>query len=861
MIADLLKTLLANSLAFSALFAIFLPVRRLLSRRVSAALQYMLWAVVVVKLVMPFGFESAISPMNFIAPPEKGILQEARAGDEAEAVRPEIGAGPESMPEAENEALKAGTPMLSVSPEKEGAAQTPAAPETRAPFDWTLTLFALWATGTLATAATMCVIAGNLRRRIGHTLSSPSGRITGIFEDCRRELRMGTRIGIYTQSVLGAPVVTGLFRPMLILPEDVEAQDDDAIRHICMHELLHVKSKDLPVILALNILNAVYWFNPLTWVCFGLIRKDMEAVCDSRVLKRIGTCARQDYIGTVLQYAGLGREEYRPYAAIGMADGRLTMEKRIKNMFRATRTGLRGRIAAACTALLLFAACVLTACQPTPEKVIVQSKNNDSVKKAIESAAANTAPAEMHTYSAPKTWKGSLHDADKKIDVNIDAKVIVPKDTWGIYELVPKKPDRAYLDTVLKTLIGDAEIYAEDTYRSKEEIQDEIIRIKADIARIKNESGESEKAEAGNGASGDESAPKDMMTGRLEEELAQCEQALKDAPDKKTTKRSPVDLDILLGKAVDLPKVNPAAIGDLPSVSVYENGNAEVRGMADTGKAKPAEAYLFASKDWGISISLRNAGRGNAGFSGREPLTKKPLFKVKLSQDKAADIARQAVDQMGFGYLGIAAVHKMELYDKPRMEGDKMPECYAFTFSRSLDGVPATYAYSDGVMDDEQDPQYSVRWHTSEALIGVDDSGVVYADIHVPQSDVNRLAAGIELKRFEDIIDIFNKQAVVEGCFSSMGSPEMVVGRTVNVDEIRLGYMPTIWKDHPNQVIFVPVWDFFGSEVTQYDKNYAEKEQSDLYASLDKNYQRKYDLEEQAILTINALDGTIMKRI
>ena len=59
--------------------------------------------------------------------------------------------------------------------------------------------------------------------------------------------------------------------------------------------------------------------------------------------------------------------------------------------------------------------------------------------------------------------------------------------------------------------------------------------------------------------------------------------------------------------------------------------------------------------------------------------------------------------------------------------------------------------------------------------------------------------------------------------------------------------MPTIWKDHPDEIIFVPVWDFFGSETTTFDKN--AKEKGDLYESLDENYQRTDDLGCQSILT------------
>ena len=572
----------------------------------------------------------------------------------------------------------------------------------------------------------------------------------------------------------------------------------------------------------------------------------------------------------------------RPVAAMGLSDGQPVMEKRISAMYKVSRTGIKGRIFAGCIALMMLLTCALTACQPTPGKAIVQSKNNDSVENAITNNAPDQMqPAAIHKYSAPETWKSETHDESKKINIAVDAKVTVPTDIWGLYQLIPGETDKSFLDMILKALIGDAEIYGEDTYKTRGELEKDLIQIKMEITQMKKmdqdlqKKGGQQTPENGEPSSTGEVSEADKA-GQwhldLEQRLHKVEEALANAPEDKTVTKVPIDTDILfadaqgLKAAADKNTVNTEALEfGTPSVSIHpDTGLVELHGLADIGRKEPVKIFLSAWKGNFGDIRFQIDCGGNGGFGSREPLGSKPLAGIAISQEEAAQIARKTVKDMGFDYLDITAVQKMGIYDQTRPKGDQDRDCYAFTFTRSLDGVPSTYAYwSGGVTKeewDEYEKQYAASWKITEVLVGVDDSGVVLAEVNVPKSDVKQLAQGIELKNFNEIMEIFNQQAVIEGCYSPFGNQEKILGRKVHISEIRLGYMTTIWKDHPDQIIFVPVWDFFGEEITTFDPNVPKSEKGDLYEALDENSQFHYNYDAQAFLTINALDGTIMKR-
>ncbi len=879
MMQDILTSLIVNAVVFTVLFGILMLVRRLLGKRISAVLQYALWAVVVIKLFIPFGFESSLSPLGIFAasdnPAASNTHQNTAAAymppDDSSAVVPaeiETGINNEETPTRVSE---------QTTDKNETAALTSANTEgvQAMSINWTAVLFALWAAGALTAGMITALDAIRMRRRIRRERTLPSLRVMRIFEECKHELGLRTHVGVLIQSSLSVPLVMSAARPKLVLPDDIETQDDEQIRHICMHELTHVRYGDLAVIAVLNVLGAIYWFNPFTWLCFRLIRKDMEVVCDCRVLEKLGRRARRDYIGTVLKFAGR-EDERRQYAAMGMADGRLTMEQRIRGMFKASRTGVKSRVVAITIAMLMLAVCVLTACQPTPEKPIVQAKDNDSVQQAIESSASET-----HTYSAPERWQSEAHDEVKNINLYVDAEVDVPTDTWGIYELVSSTMTEADLQSMLDAIVGDATIYGEQTIRSKEYLMEQITHLesqKKEFERLLNEGGLSEDEKLAQEAAGnDKSAPQpsgeegpESLSMLSEEDLKrniesftsminEAKAKLTTAPDEDTV----VQHEFVLA---DMFKEDMTEEQALESGFSYGNDGYNIMkslsGTADLGRETPADIYIQLHNNGEFrhfSIYYADYDDYEQSFGGNDELyTGQELFKCDIGMEEAAQIARDKVSEMGYGYLDIDTTYVSGMLDRQRKEGDKFPECFEFVFTRAMDGATATYAHGDGVWTEEKELalEYAPHWNAGEVKVYVDDSGVIGIRVETLKSDVTRQAYGIELKDFEEIMDIFETQLFINNAYSGPGDWEKVLGREIRVKEIRLGYMPTAWKDHSGKIIFTPVWDFFGEEVVTFEDGIK----GDLGTFLDENNRFYMDLGSQSLLTINALDGTIMVR-
>ena len=89
---------------------------------------------------------------------------------------------------------------------------------------------------------------------------------------------------------LKAPMLAGLFRPAILLPQGNISGEE--LGFSLLHELTHYRRKDIWLKTLAMWVNALYWFNPLMWYMLRLVERDTELACDEDALRRL---SRSDY--------------------------------------------------------------------------------------------------------------------------------------------------------------------------------------------------------------------------------------------------------------------------------------------------------------------------------------------------------------------------------------------------------------------------------------------------------------------------------------------------------------------------------------------------------------------------------------
>jgi TonB family protein len=132
-------------------------------------------------------------------------------------------------------------------------------------------------------------------------------------------------IPIFMSPHVSGPLVTGILRPFILLPESATTWAPSRWRAVLAHELAHVRRRDPLILLAAHLATIVYWFHPLCWLAAARLRMESERACDDAAL-RIGL-RPSGYAGHLLDLARM----FNPQPAIPMATTS-HLESRVKSI-------------------------------------------------------------------------------------------------------------------------------------------------------------------------------------------------------------------------------------------------------------------------------------------------------------------------------------------------------------------------------------------------------------------------------------------------------------------------------------------------------------------------------------------------
>lgn len=160
------------------------------------------------------------------------------------------------------------------------------------------------------------------------------------------------RDNIWQSEKAASPFVLGLFRPRIYLPYHL---CEPGISHVVAHEQAHIQRHDHWVKPIAFLILAVYWFNPLIWLAYILLCRDIELACDERVVKEMDQENKKEYSEALLSLS----VPRHTIAACPLAFGEAGVKQRIKNVLNYKKPTF-WLILAALLSCVVLAVCFLT---------------------------------------------------------------------------------------------------------------------------------------------------------------------------------------------------------------------------------------------------------------------------------------------------------------------------------------------------------------------------------------------------------------------------------------------------------------------------------------------------------------------
>lgn len=318
------QTFLVLSVAGSFLAGILLALKKWTGKQFSPAWQYVLWVGVLLVMVVPVSVKvpALVQPMQekqvvqtVPLPAEQTVTEQPVPVDTVEAPAGEI------LPFTEETALP--------------------------PVPWWDVLAVLWVLGALGS--------------LGY-------RLTGYFRFGRYIRRTGKpmelagvpkRLRVCKTSAAVSPMVMGMIRPVLILPET--ALTESRLPYVLRHELVHYRRGDIFWRWLAVLATSIHWFNPMVYVAAAQMQEACEISCDWCVVRSMEQAKRDDYMRVILELLAEAMAK-KQILTTQMASEKKQLQRRFTMIRNQKPVGMKKLLLSVCVGTALLGAAWLTGC-------------------------------------------------------------------------------------------------------------------------------------------------------------------------------------------------------------------------------------------------------------------------------------------------------------------------------------------------------------------------------------------------------------------------------------------------------------------------------------------------------------------
>lgn len=308
----------------------------------------LLWGIVAVRMVFPFSIESVLSLIP-----------------SAETISPSI------MME-QSPSVQTGVPALNhvINPVISGSF-TPAPGASANPLQiWIPVLAGIWLFGIAALFLYSAVSYWRLRRKV-----------------CEAVILRGN---IYQSEKVCSPFVLGIIRPKIYLPYHMDSREMD---HVIAHEQTHIRRKDHWWKPLGFLLLTTHWFNPLMWLSYILLCRDIELACDEKVIRKMSNEQRADYTQALVACS----VDRRLITACPLAFGEIGVKERVKSVMNYKKPAF-WIVLASVIVCTVIAVCFLTnpiGFQFDVSANTIVSANHFDMRNADDPVAIEMTPAQI----------------------------------------------------------------------------------------------------------------------------------------------------------------------------------------------------------------------------------------------------------------------------------------------------------------------------------------------------------------------------------------------------------------------------------------------------------------------------------
>jgi beta-lactamase regulating signal transducer with metallopeptidase domain len=290
-----------------------------------------------------------------------------------------------------------------------------------------------------------------------HRLTRQGKRISGPFwqlllQRFLEAVSIRRKISLLCHDQVRVPLTWGVFKPVVIMPAEAENWNRNECSSALFHELSHVKRSDFLFKILARFSCALYWFNPLSWFVFRLMRKEQEKACDELVLQ--AGVKPSTYAANLLSIQRAGQIQWNPPSTVLGAVGKSHLNERLlailKQQLKPKEVKMKTKIL-----LSVFVMAAITfiglarPAQSAASNTAIFMDNAELMTEIQNSTQAESIQEEQEKKKTEKAEKKeSTEKQDKKSEITwilkdgkkVHVSILVGKDEKGNKIIVTGKP-------------------------------------------------------------------------------------------------------------------------------------------------------------------------------------------------------------------------------------------------------------------------------------------------------------------------------------------------------------------------------------------------------------------------------------
>ncbi|PRT21355.1 methicillin resistance protein [Bacillus wiedmannii] len=407
--------LIETSLMASILVGFILCIKVLFRNKLTPRWQYMLWIVLMIRLLLPWSPDSSYSIYSLLSYSSSvsEVIQKNTPSPE-NTVNDEMQHTVELEQNAET-VTKNSEPEVNVSSEQQTALSL-----------YKVALY-VWLAGVIILAVITFITNRRLYSYIKKQPDITDEQVTTVFNRCKQSMKMKKAVSLRLAGKIASPTVFSFFRPKVLLSKKhMKVLNEQQLQYVFYHELAHIKRNDVAVNWIMYSLILLNWFNPILWYAYFCMREDQELACDAYALTFIDKEEQIAYGHTIITL--LEHYSYQVPSLANLSRNKRTLKRRIvmikKFQKKSYRLSLLGIIViVAIASLSLFNARAAEGKEKQEDKV---EQSKDAFQNAVDMLFGTE-------ENARKEFSYSNRVYEKKTDYLYLAEKALTKDEFEQY--------------------------------------------------------------------------------------------------------------------------------------------------------------------------------------------------------------------------------------------------------------------------------------------------------------------------------------------------------------------------------------------------------------------------------------------